>query len=358
MVQKTLERELVSATQSPVNVEQVAFEPQPLQQLTSNIRLLTDSVTNTTTNSRSNRNHIPNISVKSIANDESPGLFTSSAKSTIESPLLSVKNGYDRLSKLALDMQVNQVLLSRGMSCAQSSFANSYHNSVRKVLGVVGVDYIVPNLHETVQLQLSNVRQYGACVDEIISQTNQELRSTHEYVNSLAKDVLKYSSIKNTLTATMSKDHPSISLSELNLATADVKKLNSFIETHDKRIHSILQRGDCVVADRAIQRKSEYLRHAYSVELLLVGSLTTAKQIAIDAGCYAAMLDRLASAYFSMGCNSTQMRNIIGGLGTMQKFTDGMQESVVDSLKRLDAALVNTRTNVGSRLESAVYQMR
>jgi len=305
---------------------------------------------------------IPTISPSRTLDDTLSQNFSTRLASPPRQPgidsLVGTHSGYKRLAELSSTMQQTQALLARGMRAANSSFANNYLHGKSKLLGIVGINFEVPNLRETVGLQLQNVREYNNCIHEIISQTQSEINSTAAYVVELAKDLSRLYGAEEHLRAKMVDLHPSQSLRELELAISSPQTLDVFFKTYETHVNKILMRGDCHVAQRGIVRKKEYLRHAYGIQLLLINSLTAAKKVAVDAGCYGSMLERVSASYFSLGCNSSQLGQILDGLDTMQQFTDSMQESVSTALQRLDQAVETQRTSVGGTLERAVYKLR
>lgn len=321
------------------------------------IRMLTDAVVVRTK---------PNVNARSNSSSSVPidTFFDAGEKETVshqqDSDLIidrnfSQQNGYDRLATLASQIQQTQTQLSRGIICANSSLASSYHGTIKRLSSLFGGNYEVPNLQETVSLQLSQVREYGACINEIISQTTTELKSTHDYSKNLARDIIKLEDVKSQLTPKLKEGHISQELRSLEDALQTKSGVENFLQNHDENSNAIVLNGEYSVASRASRRKREYLKHAYAVELLLIGSLTKTKQLGVDASCYATMLERLSNTYFNLGCNSTQLKSILAGMQTMQEFTDSMQQSVAQSLMRLDEAMNTKRTSVGSYLEKAVY---
>jgi len=274
--------------------------------------------------------------------------------------LISARNGYERLAEIGQDIAQTQTLLHRGMRAANSSVANAYYSGTSKLLGLVGINYQAPDLRETVSLQLQQMREYSTCINEIIAQTQSELRTTHAYVFTLGNELHKLHTTKESLAQKMSTISPAGSLQQMQRAieSPNIQDLDAFLQTHDEKMGAILAQGEHSVAQRATTRKKEYLRHAYATELLLIGSLTTAKKIAVDTCSYASMLSRLSSSYFTLGCSSNQLNDILGGLESMQRFTDSMQTSVAGALQRLDGAILTRRTSVGNVLERAVYRQK
>ncbi len=272
--------------------------------------------------------------------------------------LLSIRNGYERLSDIAQEIAQTQIILNRGMRAANSSMANAYYSGASRLLRIVGVDYQVPNLRETVNLQMQHMHEYSICINEIIGQTQSELKKTHSYVFTLGNELHKLEGAKNLFAETMNTLSPAALLQQLQQSIEEPTERNAFLSTHDQRISTILAQGDHSVAQRAIARKKEYLLHSYAVELLLLGSLATAKKIAVDTCSYASMLERISSSYFTLGCSAEQLGNILAGLESMQRFTDSMQTSVANALQRLDGAILSRRTSVGNGLERAIYSRK
>jgi hypothetical protein len=123
-------------------------------------------------------------------------------------------------------------------------------------------------------------------------------------------------------------------------------------------MESILANGNQKVAAHAIVKKKEYFRHTHAITLLLTNSLTNAKKMAVDTLCYGSMINRLSSSYFALGCNASQMSQILGGLASMQNFTTSLQTSVASALKCLDGAITTKQPSVANVLENTIYKLK
>ena len=253
-------------------------------------------------------------------------------------------------------MNITQELLLRGIRAARSPFAGAYYSSVSKVISALGQQYVVPNVRQTVDLQMRQVREYSACINEIVRQTDAELKTAHGYVAALGQDVTRlYRHLRRT------QSQPIIdaasSLSHLESVVDEPALLEQFLSAHDQQANLLMQSGDREVAERALLRKREYLVHAYAIEGLLATSLTTAKKIAVDAATYGSMLSRVSQAYFTLGCTTGNLRDIIRGLDSMQRFTGEMQTSVANALVPLNNAMLQTRPGASAGPAQIVYKL-